>query len=76
MSEKNKAPRARSRGVSLILSLLPERGLTMVLVKTGGAETLSGSVENVRTELYNCAIICFSSKIIFTKQQYRSHSWP
>lgn len=76
MSEKYRAALSRSVGVSLMRALLPERGLRAAVWNLGGADILSGSVEKVNAELNSCATICFWSKIIFTKQQYLSHSCP
>lgn len=76
MSEKYRAALSRSVGVSLMRALLPERGLRAAASNLGGADILSGKVEKVNAELNSCATICFSLKIILTKQQYLSHSWP
>jgi hypothetical protein len=53
MSEKYNAPRARSTAVSLIFAARPDRGLSDVWGKFGGAETLSGNVENDNEDRYN-----------------------
>jgi hypothetical protein len=50
ISEKYNAPRARSTALSLVFAALPERGLMGTLEKTGGAEILSGNVENVSAD--------------------------
>jgi hypothetical protein len=74
MSVKNNAPRACSTGVCLALDRWPERGLTLVFENGRGGEILFGKVEKERADLKSWADISFASKIIETKQQYRSHS--